>query len=48
MRTMLRDLDFSRSGIQRRWQSGYADTKRTLERRPWGDDYRSDGRGCGP
>ena len=31
----LRDLDFSRSGIQRRWQSGYADTKRTLERRPW-------------
>jgi NTE family protein len=31
----LRDLDFSSSGIRRRWQSGYADTKHTLERRPW-------------
>jgi len=31
----LRDLDFSAEGIERRWQSGYADTKRMLERRPW-------------
>jgi len=31
----LRDIDFSAEGIQRRWQSGYADTMRTLERRPW-------------
>jgi NTE family protein len=31
----LRDLDFSRDGIQRRWQAGYADTLRTPERKPW-------------
>ena len=31
----LRDLDFSSAGIERRWQSGYADTMRTLDRRPW-------------
>jgi NTE family protein len=31
----LRDLDFSREGIHRRWQAGYADTLRTLERKPW-------------
>ena len=31
----LREIDFSREGIMRRWQSGYADTMRTLERRPW-------------
>jgi len=31
----LRDIDFTSGGIERRWQSGYADTMRTLERRPW-------------
>jgi NTE family protein len=31
----LRDIDFTRTGIQARWQAGYADTKRTLQRRPW-------------
>jgi NTE family protein len=31
----LRDIDFTRTGIQARWQAGHADTKRTLQRRPW-------------
>jgi NTE family protein len=31
----LREIDFSAEGIQRRWRSGYDDTMRTLERRPW-------------
>jgi NTE family protein len=31
----LRDIDFSPDGIHQRWQAGYADTKRTLERKPW-------------
>jgi NTE family protein len=31
----LRDIDFTSIGIQARWQAGYADTMRTLERRPW-------------
>ncbi len=31
----LREIDFTAAGIQRRWQSGYDDTMRTLERRPW-------------
>jgi NTE family protein len=31
----LRDIDFSPSGVQRRWQSGYDDTVQTLERHPW-------------
>ncbi len=30
-----RDIDFTADGIRRRWQAGYADTMRTLERRPW-------------
>jgi NTE family protein len=32
---MLREIDFTTAGIQRRWQAGYEDTMRTLERRPW-------------
>jgi len=32
---LLREIDFSSRGIAERWQSGYADTKRILERRPW-------------
>jgi NTE family protein len=35
--TNARDYDFSRSTIQARWQAGYADTCRMLERRPWDD-----------
>ena len=31
----LRDIDFTSSGIHARWQAGYGDTMRTLERRPW-------------
>jgi NTE family protein len=31
----LREIDFTTEGIQRRWRSGYEDTMRTLERRPW-------------
>jgi len=30
-----RDIDFTSDGIRKRWQAGYADTARTLERRPW-------------
>ena len=31
----LREIDFSAEGIQKRWRSGYDDTMRTLDRRPW-------------
>ena len=31
----LREIDFSAEGIQKRWRSGYDDTIRTLDRRPW-------------
>ena len=31
----LRDIDFTSVGIHARWQAGYADTMRMLERRPW-------------
>ncbi len=31
----LRDIDFTSVGIRARWQAGYADTMRTVERRPW-------------
>jgi NTE family protein len=31
----LRDIDFTSAGIHARWQAGYADTMRVLERRPW-------------
>ncbi|CAE6922043.1 hypothetical protein R75471_04235 [Paraburkholderia domus] len=30
-----RDIDFSSSGIERRWAAGYEDTIRLLERAPW-------------
>jgi NTE family protein len=35
--TNARDYDFSRATIRARWQAGYADTCRMLERRPWED-----------
>jgi NTE family protein len=31
----MRDIDFTDGGIRTRWQAGYADTARTLDRRPW-------------
>lgn len=30
-----RDIDFSASGIERRWRTGYEDTKQMLELAPW-------------
>ena len=30
-----RDIDFTASGIDARWQAGYADTRRALEQAPW-------------
>ena len=30
-----KDIDFSRAGIQARWQSGYRDTQAALEQMPW-------------
>jgi NTE family protein len=35
--TNARDYDFSRAAINARWQAGYADTHRMIERRPWND-----------
>jgi NTE family protein len=31
----LRDIDFTPQGIRARWQAGYADTRRAIERQPW-------------
>jgi NTE family protein len=33
-----KDIDFSPSGIRRRWEAGYRDTGRALERAPWQDE----------
>ncbi len=33
-----KDVDFSASGVQRRWEAGLADTNRALERKAWEDD----------
>ena len=35
--TNARDYDFSRAAIRARWEAGYADTRRMIERRPWHD-----------
>src|SRR5215468_9924963 len=32
-----KDIDFSPSGIRLRWEAGYADTRRALQRAPWND-----------
>jgi NTE family protein len=32
-----KDIDFSPSAIRQRWDAGYADTRRALERAPWED-----------
>lgn len=32
-----KDMDFTENGIRRRWEAGYADTQRALERAAWND-----------
>jgi NTE family protein len=32
-----KDIDFSPSGVRLRWEAGYADTMRALQRKPWED-----------
>jgi NTE family protein len=32
-----KDVDFSPSGVRLRWEAGYTDTMRALERKPWED-----------
>jgi NTE family protein len=32
-----KDIDFSPSGIRLRWEAGYGDTRRALQRAPWND-----------
>ena len=32
-----KDIDFSPTGISLRWEAGYADTRRALQRAPWND-----------
>src|SRR5262247_2433468 len=32
-----KDIDFSSTGIRLRWEAGYADTRRALQRAPWND-----------
>ena len=34
-----KDIDFSPSGIRRRWDTGYADTQRVLAQAPWTGDF---------
>ena len=33
-----KDIDFSPTGIRVRWEAGYADTARALQRAAWDDD----------
>jgi NTE family protein len=37
--THTKDIDFSPSGITRRWHAGYAHTKSVLARKPWIGDF---------
>jgi NTE family protein len=34
-----KDIDFSASGIRMRWEAGYADTRRAIERAPWEGEF---------
>src|SRR5262245_28406061 len=34
-----KDIDFSRGGIQQRWQAGYADTRSVLAQAPWSGEF---------
>jgi NTE family protein len=37
--THTKDIDFSPSGIMRRWEAGRAHTKAVLERAPWEGEF---------
>jgi NTE family protein len=37
--THTKDIDFSPSGIMRRWDAGYAHTKAILQRSPWVGEF---------
>lgn len=37
--THTKDIDFSPSGIMRRWDAGYAHTRSVLERKPWSGEF---------
>ncbi|MGY4291207.1 NTE family protein [Bradyrhizobium sp. LM2.7] len=37
--THTKDIDFSRSGIMRRWDAGYAHTRSVLEQKPWVGEF---------
>ena len=30
-----KDIDFTPAGVRARWQAGYADTLRMIDRQPW-------------
>lgn len=34
-----KDVDFSPSGIRRRWEAGHADTRRVIEQAPWEGEF---------
>jgi NTE family protein len=34
-----KDIDFSASGIRKRWDAGYADTQRAIARAPWEGEF---------
>ena len=34
-----KDVDFSPSGIRKRWEAGYADTQRAIEQKPWQGEF---------
>jgi NTE family protein len=34
-----KDVDFSPSGIRKRWEAGHVDTRRAIERKPWQGDF---------
>src|SRR5262244_2408108 len=34
-----KDVDFTPAGIRRRWEAGYADTRRALDRKPWDGEF---------
>jgi NTE family protein len=34
-----KDVDFSPSGIRKRWEAGYADTLRAIDSKPWQGNF---------
>ena len=34
-----KDIDFSPSGIRKRWEAGYANTQRAIEQAPWKGEF---------